>query len=57
MKGGIFFMFENLLIEWGTEILFGILSASAIGLAKWYGNKQRKAKDQAEENAKILAEQ
>lgn len=50
-------MFENLLIEWGTEILFGILSASAIGWAKWYGNKQRKAKDQAEENAKILAEQ
>lgn len=48
---------ETLLLEWGTEILFGIISASAIGWAKWHGNRLRKEKEKAEENAKILAEQ
>ena len=48
---------EALLAEWGTEILFGLISASVMGWAKWHGDKLKKAKLQAEENAKIIAEQ
>ena len=48
---------EALLAEWGTEILFGLISASVIGWAKWHGDKLKKEKLQAEENAKIIAEQ
>ena len=48
---------EALLAEWGTEILFGLISASVMGWAKWHGDKLIKEKLQAEENAKIIAEQ
>lgn len=48
---------EALLTEWGTEILFALLSASVLGYAKWHGAKLRKEKETAENNAKILAEQ
>ena len=48
---------EALLVEWGTEILFGLVSAAVLGWAKWHGNKLKKAKEEAENNAKILAEQ
>lgn len=48
---------EALLAEWGTEILFGLISAAVMGWAKWHGDKLKKEKIQAEENAKILAEQ
>jgi hypothetical protein len=48
---------EALLAEWGTEILFSLISAAAMGYAKWHGDKLKKEKLQAEENAKIIAEQ
>lgn len=48
---------EALLAEWGTEILFGLISAAVMGWAKWHGDKLKKEKTQAEENAKIIAEQ
>lgn len=48
---------EALLAEWGTEILFGLLSASVLGWAKWQGGKLRKEKELAEQNAATLAEQ
>ena len=48
---------EALLAEWGTEILFGLNSAAVMGWAKWHGDKLKKEKLQAEENAKIIAEQ
>ena len=48
---------EALLAEWGTEILFGLISATVMGWAKWHGAKLKKEKLQAEENAKIIAEQ
>lgn len=48
---------EALLAEWGTEILFGLISAAVMGYAKWHGDKLKKEKAQAEENARILAEQ
>lgn len=48
---------EALLVQWGTEILFSLISAAALGYAKWHGDKLRKEKLQAEENARILAEQ
>lgn len=48
---------EALLAEWGTEILFGLISAAVMGYAKWHGDKLKKEKNQAEENAKIIAEQ
>ena len=48
---------EALLAEWGTEILFGLISAAVMGYAKWHGDKLKKEKLQAEENAKIVAEQ
>ena len=48
---------EALLAEWGTEILFGLISAAVMGYAKWYGDRLKKEKLQAEENAKIVAEQ
>ncbi len=48
---------EALLAQWGTEILFSLISAAALGYAKWHGDKLRKEKLQAEENARILAEQ
>ena len=48
---------EALLAEWGTEILFGLISAAVMGYAKWHGDRLKKEKLQAEENAKIVAEQ
>lgn len=48
---------EALLAEWGTEILFGLISAAVMGWAKWHGDKLKKEKIQAEENAKLIAEQ
>lgn len=48
---------EALLAEWGTEILFGLISATIMGWAKWHGDKLKKEKLQAEENARIIAEQ
>lgn len=48
---------EALLAQWGTEILFMLLSGSVIGWAKWYASKLRKEKDEAERNAAVLAEQ
>ena len=48
---------EEFLLKWGTEILFGLTSAIVIGYAKWKGDKLKKEKLQAEENARILAEQ
>lgn len=48
---------EALLAEWGTEILFGLISAAVMGWAKWHGDKLKKEKIQVEENAKIIAEQ
>ena len=48
---------EALLAEWGTEILFGLVSAAIMGYAKWHGDRLKKEKLQAEENAKIIAEQ
>lgn len=48
---------EALLAEWGTEILFGLMSATVMGWAKWYGDKLKKEKLKAEENAQIIAEQ
>lgn len=48
---------EALLAEWGTEILFGLISAAVMGYAKWHGDKLKKEKIQAEENAKLIAEQ
>ena len=48
---------EALLAEWGTEILFGLISAAVMGYAKWHGDRLKKEKLQAEENANIVAEQ
>ena len=48
---------EALLAEWGTEILFALISASVLGYAKWHGDKLKKEKQQAEDNAKLIAEQ
>ena len=48
---------EALLAEWGTEILFGLISAAVIGYAKWKNSKLMQAKDVAEKNAATLAEQ
>jgi len=47
---------EALLAEWGTEILFALISATVMGWAKWHGDKLKKDKLQAEENARILEE-
>lgn len=48
---------EALLAEWGTEILFALISATVMGYAKYQGTKLRKEKETAENNAKVLAEQ
>lgn len=48
---------ETFLAEWGTEILFGLISTAVMGWAKWHGDKLKREKIQAEENAKIIAEQ
>ena len=48
---------EALLAEWGTEILFGLISAAVIGYAKWKNSKLMRAKETAEQNAATLAEQ
>lgn len=48
---------EALLAEWGLEILFALISTGVLGWAKWNGDKLKKEKLQAEENARILAEQ
>ena len=48
---------EALLAEWGTEILFGLISAAVIGYAKWKNSKLMEAKNIAEKNAATLAEQ
>ena len=46
-----------ILAEWGTEILFALISAIILGWAKWRNDKLVKEKTQAEDNARILAEQ
>jgi hypothetical protein len=51
------FFVETILIEWGTEILFGLISAGTIGWAKWYVNKIKKEKQIADDNAAIIASQ
>lgn len=48
---------EALLVEWGTEILFGLISAAVIGYAKWKNSQIRREKEVAEKNAATLAEQ
>ena len=48
---------EALLAEWGTEILFGLISTAVIGWAKWKNSQIMKAKETAEKNAATLAEQ
>ena len=48
---------EALLVEWGTEILFALISAGVLGYAKYKTSKLMKAKEQAEQNATTLAEQ
>lgn len=47
----------EILLEWGTEIIFSLISASILGWAKWRTHKLKEAKQQAELNAKTLAEQ
>ena len=47
----------EILTEWGTEILFALISAAVLGWAKWRVNTARKEKEQSDENAKILREQ
>ena len=42
----------ELLQEWGTEILFGLISAIVIGYAKFKGDKLKKKLDEAERMAK-----
>ena len=48
---------EAFLAKWGTELLFSLITAAILGWAKWRGNKLKKEKDQAEENARVLADQ
>lgn len=48
---------EALLLEWGTEILFAVISTIVVGFVTWRGNKLKKEKEKAEENARILADQ
>lgn len=48
---------EALLAEWGTEILFGLISAAVIGYAKWKNSQIMREKEVAEQNAATLAEQ
>ena len=48
---------EALLAEWGTEILFGLISTAVIGYAKWKNSQIMKEKEIAEQNAATLAEQ
>lgn len=47
----------EIIVEWGSEILFALISAAVLGWAKWYGDKLKKEKLQAEENAKMLEAQ
>jgi hypothetical protein len=47
---------EALLAEWGTEILFGLISAAVIGYAKWKNSQIMREKETAEKNAATLAE-
>ena len=48
---------EALLIEWGTEIIFGLISLAIFGWAKFQNKKLRQQKEVSENNAQILAEQ
>lgn len=48
---------EALLLNWGTEILFGLISAAVLGYAKWHGEKLKREKLQAETNAQTIKEQ
>ena len=43
---------EAFLIEWGLEILFGLISAGVIGWAKWNGEKLKKELDTAKQLTK-----
>lgn len=40
---------EALLAQWGTEILFGLISAVVMGWAKWHGDKLKKELQTAKE--------
>lgn len=48
---------EAFLVEWGLEILFAIISASAVGWFKFKYDKIKKEKETAEENVRVLAQQ
>ena len=48
---------EAFIVEWGFEILFAVLSATAVGWSKYKQDKMRKEKERAEENARTLAQQ
>lgn len=41
-----------ILAEWGTEILFGLISTIVLGYAKWKGDKLKKDLDEAKALAK-----
>ena len=47
----------ELLTNWGLEILFGLVSASIMGYAKWQGSKLKKERDDAIKNAEIIEKQ
>ena len=47
----------DLIANWGTEILFALISAGILGWARYYVSKIKKEKEKAEENANTLAEQ
>ena len=41
----------ELLVEWGLEIIFGLISAATLGYAKWHGSKLKKKLEDAEKLA------
>lgn len=41
----------------GLDVLLAVLSAVAVGFAKWYGSKMKKERDEAIKNAETIAEQ
>ena len=43
-----------ILTEWGTEILFALISAIILGWAKWKNDKLKQAKEEAERNALLV---
>lgn len=41
----------ELLVEWGLEIIFGLISAATLGYAKWHSSKLKKKLEDAEKLA------